>query len=144
MDDVDRNLIRELTVDGRCSVNELASRVGVGRATAYERLARLRRNGVIKGYTVRVDHKALDLSISALLLVKVEQRYWRRVQSKLQSLPGIEWIGSTAGEFDFVALVRTQDIDTLRDVVVDRLQDIEGVSSNETVLLLEDHEILRR
>ncbi len=141
---VDRALIQQLTVDGRCSVNELAARVGVGRATAYQRLARLRQSGVIEGFTVQVNPKALGLAISALLLINVEQRAWTRVRPQILALPGIEWMGATAGEFDFVALVRAPDVDTLRDVVLDRLQAIEGVRSNETVLLLDDERVPHR
>jgi DNA-binding Lrp family transcriptional regulator len=139
LDAVDRRLIELLTLDGRCSVNELAQRAGVGRATAYQRLARLRAQGVIEGFTVRVDPRALGLRISALVLVNVEQRSWRDVRPQLLALPGAEWLGATAGEFDFALLVRTPDVETMRDVVLDRLQLIPGVRATETVLLLDDH-----
>ena len=139
LDAIDRRLIELLSVDGRCSVNELAQRAGVGRATAYQRLARLREQGVIQGFTVRVDPRALGLRISALLLVNVEQRAWREVRPRLLALPGAEWLGAAAGEFDFALLVRTPDTETLRDVVLERLQVIPGVKASQTVLLLDDH-----
>lgn len=139
LDAVDRRLLSILAADGRCSVNDLAARAGVGRATAYQRLARLRERGVIRGFTVRVDPRALGLGISALLLINVEQRAWQEVRPELAALPGAEWIGATAGEFDFAVLVRTPDVQTLRDVVLERLQSIAGVRASETVLLLDDH-----
>lgn len=139
LDAVDRHLIELLIADGRCSVNELAKRAGVGRATAYQRLSRLRTQGVIEGFTVRVDPRALGLRISALLLVNVEQQAWRDVRPQLLALPGAEWLGATAGEFDFALLVRAPDVETLRDVVLERVQSIPGVRASETVLLLDDH-----
>lgn len=138
LDAVDRRLIEVLRIDGRCSVNELAGRAGVGRATAYQRLGRLRERGVIEGFTVRVDPRSLGQLISALMLVNVEQRAWRDVRPELLALPGAEWLGATAGEFDFALLVRAPDVDTLRDVVLERLQAIPGVRASETVLLLDD------
>jgi DNA-binding Lrp family transcriptional regulator len=139
LDAVDRRLIEVLMDDGRCSVNELARRAGVGRATAYQRLGRLRDQGVIEGFTVRVDPRAMGLRISALVLVNVEQRAWRDVRPRLLALPGAEWLGATAGEFDFALLVRAPDVETMRDVVLERLQFIPGVKASETVLLLDDH-----
>lgn len=138
VDAVDRRLLTELAVDARCSVNELAARVGVGRATAYGRLARLRDEGVIEGFTVRVDHRRLGLDISALLLVRVEQRWWREISASLERLPGAEWVSATAGEFDFALLVRASDVGHLRDVVLEGVMAIDGVRSVETVLVLED------
>lgn len=139
LDAIDRHLLEVLAADGRCSVNDLATRVGVGRATAYQRLARLRQRGVIRGFTVRVDPRAVGLGISALLLINVEQRAWHELRPEIAALPGAEWIGATAGEFDFAVLVRTPDVQTLRDVVLERLQAIAGVRASETVLLLDDH-----
>lgn len=137
-DAVDRRLIDELARDARCPVSELATRVGIGRATAYTRLERLRNEGVVEGFTVRVDHRRLGLGITALLLVRVDQPAWRPVADALRELPGAEWLAATAGEFDFVMLVRAADVAHLRAVVLDRIVEMEGVRSSETVLVLED------
>ena len=51
LDSVDATLVRELVADGRLSMNELATRAGVSRATAYSRVERLRRDNVITGFT---------------------------------------------------------------------------------------------
>jgi DNA-binding Lrp family transcriptional regulator len=138
VDAIDRRILAVLGAEGRCSVNELAARVGIGRATAYARLGRLEAEGVIEGYTVRVDHRRLGLEISALLLVRVEQRSWRDIAPQLRRLPGAEWLSATAGEFDFALLVRAPDVRHLRDVILEQVMAIEGVRSSETVLILED------
>ncbi len=138
VDAVDRRILAVLGRDGRCSVNELALRVGIGRATAYARLARLEAEEVIGGYTVRVDHRRLGLDITALLLIRVDQGRWRRVGAQLRSLPGAEWLSATAGEFDFALLVRAPDVRHLRDVILEQVTAIDGIRSSETVLVLED------
>jgi len=141
LDDIDRRLVELLVEDARQSVSELARRANVARATAYQRLAVLRARGVIRGFSARVDPAKLGLGLSALLLVRVEQPHWREVTSELLALPGVEWIGVTAGEFDFALVVRAKDVEELRDVVLERLQTIVAVRSSETVLLLEDHRV---
>src|SRR5665811_1296003 len=69
VDDVDRAILRELTAEGRLSINELAGRVNVSRATAYKRVARLEEDGVITGYMALVDPHAAGRNLAALLLI---------------------------------------------------------------------------
>jgi DNA-binding Lrp family transcriptional regulator len=141
LDAVDERILASLVADGRQSVNDLARTVNVSRATAYQRLTRLRTRGVILGFSARVDPVKLGKSLAALVLIRVEQPRWREVVPELRALPAVEWIGVTAGDFDFALVVRARDVDELRDVVLERLQAMAAVRSSETVLLLEDHRV---
>lgn len=138
IDPVDRAIVETLRQDARISVNELASRVNVSRATAYQRLAKLRDAGVVRRFTVDVDHRLLGWPISALVLVNVVQHSWREVGEQLRRLPGVDWLALSTGSFDYVLLVRAQDVDHLRDVILDGIQSIAGVQAAQTLLLLDE------
>ncbi len=138
LDDVDRRIVAALIDDGRLSINELASRVGVSRATAYARLDRLRANGVITGFTAKVDPAKVGYGVAALILVNVEQNEWRAARDELLDLPGVEYLAFTSGGFDMVALVRVPSIEALRDVVLDRLHGATHVRSTQTVFVLDE------
>jgi DNA-binding Lrp family transcriptional regulator len=139
LDDVDRRLLAELAVNGRLSVNELANRANVSRATAYARFDKLRQGGAIRSFTVDVDPAAIGYGIAALILVNVEQHSWREARDELLHLPGIEYVALTSGGFDFVVLVRMPDIDALRDVVLVRLQGMPQIRSTQTIFILDEH-----
>ncbi len=141
LDAVDHRLVQALRADGRAPVNELAARVKVSRATAYQRLGRLREAGVIRRFTVEVDHRKLGLPIAALVLVNVVQHSWRGVGDRLRRLPGVEWMALSSGTFDYVLLVRAPDIDHLRDVILDDLQSIPEIRSSQTLVLLDEPEL---
>ena len=138
LDATDRQVVKELRADGRLSVNELASRANVSRATAYQRLARLQETGVIRRFTVDVDHRKMGLPIAALVLVTVVQHAWRGVGERLRRLPGVEWLALSTGSFDYVLLVRAPDVDHLRDVILEGLQSMPEVQSAQTLLLLDE------
>ena len=55
MDDADRQIVEALRADGRMSMRALADLVHVSRASAYTRVARLEREGVITGYAALID-----------------------------------------------------------------------------------------
>jgi DNA-binding Lrp family transcriptional regulator len=124
------------------SMNELAAEVSVSRATAYQRLERLRAAGVIRGFTAVVDPAAVGLTIAALILANVEQHAWRAARDKLRHLPGLQYLAMTTGGFDFALLVRVADVETLRDVVLDRLQGMPEVRSTQTVFVLDEDDLL--
>ncbi len=136
--EVDRRLLELLTEDGRRSVNELAAEAGISRANAYQRLARLRARGVISGFTVRTDPRKLGLEVAALVIVNADQGSWRELRRQLEQLPGAEYVALTAGGFDFVLLVRVPDVETLRDVVLERLQSMPQVRSTQTMFILDE------
>jgi DNA-binding Lrp family transcriptional regulator len=138
LDAVDVAIVAALTEDGRMSVNELAQRVSVSRATAYARLDRLRSSGVITGFTVTVDWAKLGLPVTALVLLDVDQHEWRKVSAELRELPGFEYLALTSGEFDMVLLVRVPDIATLRDVVLVQLTRMPEIRTTRTIFVLDE------
>ncbi len=97
---------------------------------------------MIRGFTAVVDPGAVGLAISALILVNVEQHAWRPARDTLRHLPGLAYLALTTGGFDFALLVRVPDVETLRDVVLDRLQGMPEVRSTQTVFVLEEDDLL--
>jgi DNA-binding Lrp family transcriptional regulator len=139
LDAIDRTIIRLLTADGRLSVNELANRANISRASAYSRLERLRAAGVIEGFTAIVNPNKVGLDIAALIFVNADQHGWKTLQHKLLDLPGLEHLAVTTGTFDFCLLVRVADMQTLRDVVLERLQAIPEMRATHTAFVLDEH-----
>lgn len=127
-----------LVDQGRVSVNELATRAGISRATAYARYDRLVSGGVISRFRADVDPHAIGLDVAAMILINVEQGSWPATRDKVSRLPGVEYVAVTSGEFDFVLLVRVPDIAALRDVVLYRLQGMPEVRSTETIFVLDE------
>jgi DNA-binding Lrp family transcriptional regulator len=138
LDEIDRTMVRELLADGRLSVNALAERTHVSRATAYGRFKRLCDTGVIQGFSALVDPARIGLPITALILLNVEQNSWREVRDELKTLPGLEYLAFTSGGFDMVLLVRVHDVVTLRDVVLVRLHGSPHVRDTQTIFVLDE------
>jgi DNA-binding Lrp family transcriptional regulator len=144
LDDIDRQILTELTADGRISVQVLAERISVARATAYSRLRRLEDSGVIRGFTVDVDPQAVGLDLVALLLVTVKQNTFKTLPQRLAAVNGVEWVGMTTAAYDYAMLVRAKDTAHLRDVVLGELQTIPEVLSTQTIMILDEQPIRPR
>jgi DNA-binding Lrp family transcriptional regulator len=138
LDDVDRRIIELLRADGRLSVNEVARRAGISRATAYTRFDRLVADRVITGFQAVVDPAAMGVPIAALVFVNVVQGNWPAAQEGMLRLPGVDWLALAGGTWDMVLRVRVPDIEHLRDVVLVQLHGMPEVQSTQTVFLLDE------
>ncbi len=94
---------------------------------------------MLKGFTVRVDHERAGLGITALVSVTMAQSSWRHALEIMARMPGVAMVAATTGEADVVLLVRVADLATLRDVILDRLQELDEVRSTQSVIVLEEH-----
>jgi DNA-binding Lrp family transcriptional regulator len=138
LDDTDRGIVDALVADGRLSMRALAERLHISRAGVYARVERLERDGVITGYSAVVDARRYGRPLSAYVNLKVAQRSWKALSSRLLAIDDVEHATLVSGEYDIVLLVRTRDIGTLRDLVLNRLQDMPEVQSTQTLLIFED------
>lgn len=138
LDDVDRAILRELGADGRMSMRTLAERVRVSRSNVYARVDRMIGDGVITGFTARIDPTRAGLGTTAYVLVTIDQNAWRAVSAELRDVPYVQHLAFVGGDVDLVMLVRTPDTAALRDIVLARIHAVAGVRSTRTWLVFEE------
>jgi DNA-binding Lrp family transcriptional regulator len=68
----------------------LAERVHFSRAERYARIERLRREGVITGFTAMIDPRRLGPSLSAHIYLRIRQHSWKDVRHGLACIAEIE------------------------------------------------------
>ncbi|MBU7597908.1 Lrp/AsnC family transcriptional regulator [Streptomyces sp. P38-E01] len=141
LDPVDREIVRLLQKDGRASIRSVAEEVHVSRANAYTRINRLIADGVIRGFSARIDHERAGQGASAYITLKIVQDSWRSVREQLEQLPGATHLALVSGDFDVLLLVHTVDNRALRELVLTRIQSIPGVLSTRTLLVFEETDL---
>ncbi|GAA4858414.1 Lrp/AsnC family transcriptional regulator [Kitasatospora sp. NPDC048365] len=138
LDRVDRSILRLLQQDGRASIRSVAERVHVSRANAYARISRMVEDGIIRGFTARVDHERAGQGATAYITLKIVQNSWRTVREQLLQLPGVAHIALVGGDFDVLLLVHTADNRSLRELVLNRIQSVPQILSTQTMLVFEE------
>ncbi|MFI7103818.1 Lrp/AsnC family transcriptional regulator [Streptomyces sp. NPDC050161] len=138
LDTIDRSILHLLQTDGRASIRSVADQVHVSRANAYARINRLIDDGVIRGFSARVDQERAGQGASAYITLKIVQNSWRTVREQLTALPGASHIALVSGDFDVLLLVHTKDNRELRELVLTRIQSIPEVLSTRTLLVFEE------
>ena len=135
LDKLDRQLLDELTLDGRATTTTLAARLNVVRATVKSRVERLQQEGIIRRFTIDVSSEVQPDMVRAVMLVQMEGAMSRAVISKLRRMPEISELHSTNGAWDLVAQLQTVSLPEF-DRVLREIREIKGVLNSETCLLL--------
>lgn len=135
LDALDRQLIALLQADARQSTADLARKLTVARTTVLARLARLERQGVIVGYTVRLGQDEGDRGVEAYVGISTEPKSARDVTQRLATLPELRQLCSVSGEFDYLALLRA-DTPARLDALLDEIGAIDGVRKTTTSVVL--------
>jgi DNA-binding Lrp family transcriptional regulator len=136
LDEVDQRLLARLQDDARTPLAALAREVGLSRSAIQERLARLERNGVVAGYTVKLG-PAVPVGVEAWLLLRYAAGFsCDDVMPELASWPEVRAAHSVAGDTDLMVRVRA-DTPAALARLRERAHALKGVDDVTTVPVLE-------
>lgn len=136
--DSDRRILRVLQSDGRITASELARRIGMSESSCLRRMKSLEETGVIQGYQAVVDQRQIGLTMSAIILVSVNQRTETDRKDFLSAVadnPQITSCAAVTGSYDFVLETVLRDMDDLSDLTLRRLLELPTVTSMSTFIV---------
>jgi Lrp/AsnC family transcriptional regulator, leucine-responsive regulatory protein len=110
-------LLALLQSDPRQPVSELARRVGMSGPAVRERIQRLEEAGVIRGYRLDLDPKAIGLPIAAIIRVRPMPGQLQRVAELAQRTPNVTECHRITGEDCFILTVHLDAIESLERVI---------------------------
>src|SRR5436190_21317155 len=117
IDAINLRIVEELQQDGRLSVAELGRRVGLSAPAVAERLQRLERDGVIKGYRALVDPRAVGLSLSAVVRIRPAPGQLENVAELAKRTPEVVECRRITGEDCYIATAHVRDVEHLEEVI---------------------------
>ena len=138
MDQKDRLVLEILQEDARIPQAEIARRVGLSPASVNERIRKLERDGVIRAWVAVLDDQRVGNDITAFIEVFLEHpRHERDFVSLMRSIDEVLECHYVAGEFSCLLKVKVPDRSSLRGLVLDRVNALEGVRQTRTLIVLE-------
>lgn len=136
LDAIDRRILQELGRDARISWRELGEIVHLSPTSAADRVRRMERDGVIEGYSVRVDPEALGRTVRAVVDVSLGAGdQVDAFEERLAQRDEVVFAAYVTGSADYSIVVECVGADGL-DAFVRWLRADAGVARTETKLLL--------
>jgi len=115
LDDLNRDLLDILQLEGRLSYKELGERIGLTAPAVAERIRKLEESGVIKGYRAVVDYEAVGFPLLGIIRLKAPMRA-DGIDEKIAAIPNVIEASRVTGSESHVLRARlrsTRDLEAL-------------------------------
>ncbi|MCZ4124257.1 Lrp/AsnC family transcriptional regulator [Streptomyces sp. H39-S7] len=140
LDPTDLEILRVLQNDSRTTNRDLATVVGIAPSTCLDRVARLRRTGVILGHELRLDPAKLGRGLEALLSVQVRPHRRELINpfvARIRALPETRALFHLTGPEDYLVHVAVTGTADLQRLVIDEFTSCREVARVETRLIFQ-------
>ena len=140
MDFVDREIVRVLMGDGRMSREGVARKVNLSRPAVHERIKRLEKEGVIRGYRLLVDWGALGYPVTAFMWVRISGKVDVTIGALLalaDEASFVEECHRVTGDWCVLLKARLASPLALQGLI-DRAREVDGVEATMTSLALSE------
>lgn len=141
LDSIDLRILKELQADGRMSFTDLAPKVGLTTSPCLERVRRLERAGVIKGYAAIVEPRAVEAGM--LVFIELSLTYstpdiFNDFRRAVRRLPQVLECHLVSGDFEYLLKARVRDMNAYRELLGEIVRLLPGVRNSKTLVVLEE------
>jgi Lrp/AsnC family transcriptional regulator for asnA, asnC and gidA len=139
LDKLDLQIIQAMMDDAEVSYADLGKQFFVSGGTIHVRIKKLEELGIVKGKRLAVDLKVLGYDIIAFIGIYLEKSsMYDNVAQALKNIPQVVRVNYTTGNYSMFVEIVCKDMQQLRFVLHDELQNIKGIERTETLISLEE------
>lgn len=138
IDELDEKILRLITKNARIPFLEVARECGVSGAAIHQRVQRLLNMGVVSGSEFIVNPQKLGYSTCAYMGIHLDKaKFHAQVVEALHKIPEIVECHYTTGQYAIFVKIQTKTNKHLKQLIDEKLQEIEGIARTETFMSLE-------
>jgi len=145
MDKKDEKIIEMLKKDSSLSTRRIAAKTGMPVTTVHNRIKKLKAGGIIKAYTVLLDHKKTGKAFAAVIHVSCDYKALMRekkdqhmIADEIKALSEVEHVDIVTGPTDIIVKVRTRNVEAFDSFLFTKLQKIPGISETTTFVVISE------
>ena len=139
IDKTDLKILDILMADAKKPYTEVARKVAVSQGTVHVRMNKMLDAGIVEKTTLRINYAKLGFDITAFIGIYLEKSaLYEKVLLKLKQIPEITNIHYTTGNYSMFVKIHCRDTNHLKEVLHDKMQQVEGIERTETMISLEE------
>ena len=139
MDAIDKKIVGFLQNDARITNKEMAVKMQMSVTAVYERIRKMEREGVIKGYVALLDRKKIDQSFVVFCHIKLIQHtkdYLVRFEAEVVQLSEVLECFHVSGDYDYILKIAVKDMEAYRDFMVTKLTRLQHIGSTHSSFMI--------
>lgn len=139
VDKTDLKILEILIQDAKKPFTEVARKVFVSQGTVHVRMNKMQAAGIVEKITLKVNYAKLGFDITAFIGIYLEKSaLYEKVLQKLKQIPEITSVHYTTGNYSMFVKIHCKDTNHLKEVLHEKMQQIEGIERTETIISLEE------
>jgi Lrp/AsnC family transcriptional regulator for asnA, asnC and gidA len=137
LDEIDTKILELLEEDARRSFTEMAEKLKVSESSIRKRVSALQKEGVIKKFTIKVDHAKLGLNTVAIVGIDVDSDKMLEIAQELCDFKEVKCVATSSGDHMIMLEVWAKNGRELNKLIAEEIGRIEGVRQICPALILE-------
>ncbi len=140
LDIIDRRILAELQADGRMSNLDLSKRVHLSPTPCLNRVRRLEKAGIIRGYRAMVDPAAVEAELLVLVQIVLDRTtpaVFDDFANAVKGMPEVIECHMVSGGFDYLIKARVRDMAAYRDFLGKTLVRLPSVRETHSYVVME-------
>ncbi|HMJ68099.1 MAG TPA: Lrp/AsnC ligand binding domain-containing protein [Cyclobacteriaceae bacterium] len=139
IDNTDLKILEILTQDAKKPYTEVAKKVFVSQGTVHVRMNKMEEAGIVERTTLRLNYSKLGYDITAFIGIYLQKSdLYEKVLGELKKIQEITNIHYTTGNYSMFVKIHCRDTNHLKEVLHDKMQQVEGIERTETMISLEE------
>ncbi len=139
IDKTDLKILEILIQDAKKPFTEVAKKVFVSQGTVHVRMNKMQDAGIVEKTTLKINYAKLGFDITAFIGIYLEKSaLYEKVLAKLKLIPEVTNIHYTTGNYSMFVKIHCRDTNHLKEVLHDKMQQVEGIERTETMISLEE------
>jgi Lrp/AsnC family transcriptional regulator, leucine-responsive regulatory protein len=139
IDNLDIAILTVLRDDARASLHDISQRVGLSTTPCWNRIKKMEAEGVIQGYTVRIDPAAIGFMESVIVQLTLDSHTDQTLfdfGKELEQIPEVLEAFLVSGDYDYTIRIAVRDTRDYERLLRDRLYKIPGIRHSKSSFVL--------
>ena len=139
LDDTDKKLLKLLQEDSNRTVKSLAETLGKTTTPIFERIKKLEKEGLIDGYSARLNAKKLGLKQTVFIAITLQghtRSFLEKFVNQINDFPEVVECHRISGTFDYLLKLVVKDIEAYETFIVSKLTLIPYLGSVQSFITL--------
>ena len=131
LDARDLDILKVLSTEGRITKTALATRVGLSPTPCWERLKKLEKAGLIKGYRAEISLQKLGAHVTIFVAAELSDHTaasFQTFEAAMQRYDEVTACWALGGGFDYILQIVTRDIDSYQRLIDEMLDSRIGLA----------------
>jgi len=145
LDEKDLKIIEILKEHSDYTTRQIAKKTLLPVTTIHNRIKKLKKDGIIKKFTVELNHQKLGKSFLVIILVSVDYKSLRELKKdqhqlakEIGFLPEVEKVDIVTGGTDLIVKARVKDVQEYDHFLLKKFQKISGIDKTQSLVVIHE------